>query len=144
MTMNYVHILGRIGKDAETRVTTNGNKVTSFAVATNTRVGDKDETIWWRVNGWGDRFEKMCQYLTKGKPIMAGGTLKKPEIYKDANGNSQISSLDIRADYINFVPSTGVEGQEKSNSPYGGQSQDFAPSAHGMGSHSSADEGIPF
>jgi single-strand DNA-binding protein len=103
--MNFVHIAGHIGKDPETRYTSEGQEVTVFSVAVNVRKGGNDETIWFRVTMWGDRWKKMLPYLTKGKPIMVGGELsRKPEIYTDKNGLQQVSALEITADYVKFSP----------------------------------------
>ena len=102
--MNFVFIAGHLGKDPETRFTADGTKVTTLVVATSSRKGGKEETIWWRVTVWGDRFDKMLPYLTKGKPIMVKGELFKPETYTDKNGVTQISSLEVRADSIHFSP----------------------------------------
>jgi single-strand DNA-binding protein len=103
--MNFVHIAGHIGKDPDTRFTADGHKVITLTVATNIRRGGNDETVWWRVTLWGDRWDKMLPYLTKGKPVMVGGDLtRKPEMYTDKNGVQQVSSLEISADYVKFSP----------------------------------------
>ncbi len=102
--MNFVHIVGRLVKDPETRFTADGKKVATLVVASNTWKSGKEETMWWRVSLWGDRWDKIIQHFSKGKPIMIGGELRKPEMYTDKNGQQQIGSLEIWADYIKFVP----------------------------------------
>ena len=102
--MNFIHIVGRIGKEPDTRFTTGGQKVTTLLVATNSFKNNQEETMWWRVTMWGDRHDKLIPHLTKGKPIMIGGELKKPELYTDKSGNVQIGSLEITAEYVKFVP----------------------------------------
>ena len=47
--MNYVMVAGHLGADPEVRYTSNGQKVTTLRIATNSRKGGKDETIWWRA-----------------------------------------------------------------------------------------------
>ncbi|MEI8125438.1 MAG: single-stranded DNA-binding protein, partial [Parachlamydiaceae bacterium] len=64
--MIIVQIAGRLGRKPETRFTPSGQKVTSFSVATNVRKAGKEETVWWRVTVWGDRYDKMMTYLDKG------------------------------------------------------------------------------
>lgn len=112
--MNIVQIAGHLGSDVETRVTPDGTKVSTIRVATNVRRGGRDETIWWRVTLWGDRWDKMLPYLTKGSAIIVIGELQKPEIYTNRDGQQSIS-LDIRADIVRFSPfgrgSTGEGGQ---------------------------------
>lgn len=135
--MNFIHIAGHIGKDPETRYTADGQKVTTFSVATNIRRGGNEDTIWWRVTLWGDRWDKMLPYLTKGKPVMVGGELtRKPEIYTDKNGLQQVSALDITAEYVKFSPfgKPDQPGQEQKPAAYPqGQAPNQQRSGGGFG-----------
>lgn len=101
--MNFVEIAGHLGADAEERFTSTGKRVISLRIATKTRQGGKDETIWWKANIWGDRFDKMLPFLRKGTGLIIFGEMMKPEIYVDKMGNSQIS-LTISAEVIRFSP----------------------------------------
>jgi single-strand DNA-binding protein len=101
--MNIVQVAGHLGSDVETRVTPDGTKVSTIRVATNVRRGGRDETIWWRVTLWGDRWDKMLPYFTKGASIIVIGEMQKPEIYTNRDGQQAIS-LDIRADIVRFSP----------------------------------------
>ena len=111
--MNIVQIAGHLGADPETRFTASGQKVTSFRVANNVRKGGKDETIWWRVTVWGDRFDKMIAYLKKGSAIIAIGEMKKPEIYTDKEGRPQVS-VEMTAEILQFSPFGKSTNQENS------------------------------
>lgn len=108
--MQFVQVAGRLGSDPETRVTPSGQKVTSFRMATNTRRAGKEETTWWRVTIWGDRFDKMLPYLKKGSGVMVFGELRA-EIYTDKNGQPQIS-LEVTAETIKFNPFGGGSGEK--------------------------------
>lgn len=101
--MNLIHIAGHLGADPETRFTSSGKKVTTLRVATRTRVKGNDDTIWWRVTIWDDRFEKMMPHFKKGSGIVVVGELHKPEIFNDREGKSQIS-MEITAVHIQFSP----------------------------------------
>ena len=92
-----------MGADPETRFTSSGKKVTTLRVATRTRKGQTDDTIWWRVTLWGDQYDKMLPYLKKGSAIIVSGELQKPEIFTDREGKSQIS-MEITAAHIQFSP----------------------------------------
>lgn len=112
--MNKILIMGRLGADAETRFTAGGQKVTSFRAAVNSRRGGKDETAWYRVTIWGDRFDKLLPYLKKGSALIVSGELRA-EIYMDKEGKPQIS-LEVTADSINFNPfgsGTSESGQQQ-------------------------------
>lgn len=101
--MNLVHIAGHLGADAEERFTASGKRVINLRVATRVRQGGKDETIWWRVNIWGDRFDKMLPYLRKGSAVIVVGELAKPEAYQSKDGQPQVS-LTLNAEVIKFSP----------------------------------------
>ncbi len=129
--MNIIQIAGHLGADVETRVTPDGQKVSTIRVATNSKKAGREETIWWRVTLWGDRWDKILPYLTKGASIIIVGEMQKPEIYKNREGQPQIS-LDIRAEMVRFSPfgkseRSGAEGQQHAQ-PYAAQNQP----AHGM------------
>lgn len=101
--MNFVEIAGHLGADPEERFTPSGKRVVSLRVATKVRQGGKDETIWWRVTIWGDRFDKMLPYLKKGSAVIVIGEMMKPEVYVDKEGKSQVS-LTITAEIVRFSP----------------------------------------
>lgn len=101
--MVIIEIAGHLGADPETRFTPQGQKVTTFRVATTIKRGQKEKTLWWRITCWGDRFDKKLQYLKKGSPVIVVGEIGIPEIYQDREGNQQIS-LDVTAEMIQFSP----------------------------------------
>lgn len=140
--MNYVHIIGRLGKDPEVRYTSDNNKVTTLVVASNYVKSGQTETIWWRVTLWGDRWDKMISYLSKGKPVMVGGEMRKPETYVDKSGQTQLGSIDIVADYVKFLP---YGNKEEGNQGQGHQSESGASGAEsGAGSFAVDEEPLPF
>ena len=121
--MIIVQVAGRLGTDVETRVTPDGTKVSTLRLATNIRRGNRDETVWWRITLWGDRWDKMLPYLTKGSALIVVGEMQKaPEIYNNRDGQPQIS-LEIRADIVKFSPfgrTDGGDGQQAQGNQQGG------------------------
>lgn len=101
--MNYLTIAGHLGADPEVRFTTSGKKVITMRVATRSRKGSTDETIWWRVTIWGEQFDKMMPYLKKGSPVVVCGEMQKPELFTDREGKPQIS-LNMTAHSVQFSP----------------------------------------
>lgn len=77
--MKSITIAGNIGKDAETRTTRDGDKVTSWSVAVEDRSSREKGTIWFDVSLWGARGEALCDYLTKGSKVVVSGDLGKRE-----------------------------------------------------------------
>ena len=113
--MNFLHIAGHLGADPEIRFTSSGQKVTTLRVACKARKsGSEDNTIWWRVTVWGEQFDKMISFLKKGSAIMVVGEMNKPEIFKDREGNSQIS-LSMTASSLMFSPFGKSDRQQESS-----------------------------
>lgn len=137
--MNVITIAGRLAADAETRVTPSGLKVTNFRMAVNVRKGGKEETMWWRVTVWGDRYDKMMPYFKKGAALVVVGEMSKPEIWTDKEGRPQVG-LEMTADMIRFSPfsssqdGTGAANQNQgSNTAYGNNN-----SNNSYGNHNAA------
>lgn len=79
-TLNRVQLIGRLGKDPESRATTTGKQVTTFSLAVSNRWKSKGKTQeyteWVNVEAWG-RLGEVCQeYLKKGSLIYLEGRLK--------------------------------------------------------------------
>lgn len=114
--MIFVQIAGFLGADAEERYTATGKRVVVLRVAVRARQGgggkrddqkgrdDRgDDTIWWRVNIWSDRFDKMLPYLRKGAAVVICGEMNKPESYVSKDGVTQVS-LSMTAEIVKFSP----------------------------------------
>jgi len=114
--MNIITIAGRLGGDPEVRFTSNGQKVTTFRIATTTRKSGKEDTIWWRITVWGENFDKMISFLKKGSAVIVVGELHKPEIFNDREGKPQIS-MNVTASNIMFSP-FGKSDKEGSSSEF--------------------------
>ncbi|HSX13377.1 MAG TPA: single-stranded DNA-binding protein [Chlamydiales bacterium] len=112
--MNFIHIAGNLGTDPETRFTQSGKKVTTLRVATHSRKGGQDVTIWWRVTIWDEQFKNMIPHLKKGSSVMVFGEMQKPEIYTDREGKSQVS-LEMTASQLQFSPFGKPGGSQNTN-----------------------------
>ena len=79
--LNKVLLIGNTGRDAELRYTAGGTAVSDFSLAVNSRrrnqSGDwEDQTEWFNVVLFGDRAERVSQYITKGKQLFVEGRLQ--------------------------------------------------------------------
>jgi single-strand DNA-binding protein len=74
---NRCQFVGNIGKPAEMKYTSNGKPLTSFSIAVQNGWGDNKTTDWWDVKMWGERGEKIVQYLDKGTTVLVEGRLEK-------------------------------------------------------------------
>jgi single-strand DNA-binding protein len=86
--LNRVQLIGRLGKDPETRYTPKGSKICQFSVAVDRkwRGADgeaKERTDWFNVEAWG-RLGEVCQeYLGKGRLVYIEGRLQTDQYEKD-------------------------------------------------------------
>ena len=105
--LNRVQLIGRLGKDPETRFTPTGKKVASFSLAVGQRWKGadgsvKEQTEWVNIEAWG-RIAEICQqYLQKGRLVFIEGRLKT-ERYED-KGETK---------YFTKVVATSVQMLEK-------------------------------
>jgi len=86
-TLNRVQLIGRLGKDPESKFTPTGKKVAHFSLAVSNRWKDKsgetkESTEWVNIEAWG-RLGEVCQeYLKKGSLIFIEGRMKTDK-YED-------------------------------------------------------------
>jgi single-strand DNA-binding protein len=86
-SLNRVQLIGRLGKDPESRFTPTGKKVASFSLAVGQRWKGadgsvKEQTEWVNIEAWGRIGEVCQQYLQKGRLVFIEGRLKT-ERYED-------------------------------------------------------------
>jgi single-strand DNA-binding protein len=87
-SLNRVQLIGRLGRDPETRFTPKGSKVCNFSLAVDrhwrTTEGEtKESTDWFNIEAWG-RLGEVCQeYLTKGRLVFIEGRLHTDQYEKD-------------------------------------------------------------
>jgi single-strand DNA-binding protein len=91
--LNRVQLIGRLGKDPESRFTPTGKKVVNFSLAVSNRrksaEGETREfTEWVNIEAW-ERLGEICQqYLHKGSLIFLEGRLKTDK-YDDKSGETK-------------------------------------------------------
>jgi single-strand DNA-binding protein len=91
--LNRVQLIGRLGKDPESRFTPTGKKVAHFSLAVSNRwksaEGEaKESTEWVNVEAWGRLGEVCAQYLHKGSLVYLEGRLKTDK-YEDKGGETK-------------------------------------------------------
>jgi single-strand DNA-binding protein len=79
--LNRVQLIGRLGRDPESKFTPTGKKVAHFSVAISNRWKDRDgemreSTEWVNVEAWERLGETCQQYLKKGSLAYIEGRLK--------------------------------------------------------------------
>lgn len=124
-SLNKVMLIGNLGKDAETRFTTNNLSVTTFTLATTNSFKGKDgnwvnETTWHNIKSWNlsDYFK---ENLKKGKKFYVEGRISKRD-YTDKEGVKRYVT-DIVSERLIPLESAGVSDESSS----GGQEQVASP-----------------
>jgi single-strand DNA-binding protein len=110
-SLNKVMLIGNLGRDAETRFTTNNLSVTNFSIATTRSYKDKDgnwqnETTWHNVTGF-NLSDYYKDNLKKGKKFYIEGRISKRE-YNDKDGNKR-TSTDVISEKL--IPLEGRSGE---------------------------------
>ena len=82
--VNKVILVGRLGRDPETRYTGGGQAVANFSVATDETYKDRNgerqkRTEWHKIVVWGKQAEIAQQYLKKGSQIYLEGRIQSRE-----------------------------------------------------------------
>jgi single-strand DNA-binding protein len=158
MSVNKVILVGRLGRDPETRYTSGGQAVANFSVATDETYKDRNgerqkRTEWHKIVVWGKQAEIAQQYLKKGSLIFVEGRIQSRE-WQDKEGQKR-TAFEIVATNFRMLGGRGdgmaagaaagggvsrAGGGGDDYSHDSGPSDDFGPSAN----PEISDEDIPF
>lgn len=121
----HVIIVGRLGRDPESRFTPQGQQVTTLSVAVDDGYTDgagqrQERTIWFRVSVWGKQAEACNQYLAKGRMVLIEGKVSARG-YAD-KGGQPAASLELRASNVRFLD----KADGGASAPAGAPAQDEA------------------
>lgn len=120
MNLNRVQIIGNLTRDPEGRAIPSGARVVTFGVAVNERYGQKDETIFFKVDAWGKTGEIAERYLRKGSLVYVEGRLRIEE-YTTREGEKR-RDVAITANNIVLGPK-GRGGDDGGQDDRGGESR---------------------
>ncbi len=128
MSVNKVILVGRLGRDPETRYTGSGQAVANFSVATDETYKDRNgerqkRTEWHKIVVWGKQAEIAQQYLKKGSLVFIEGRIQSRD-WQDKDGQKR-TSFEIVANNFRML---------------GGRAEGAAAAAGGMASPRAADE----
>ncbi len=111
MYLNKAFLFGNLTRDPEMKSLPNGNKVTSFSVATNRiykdAAGNKQEqTEFHNIVVFGRQAETSAQYLKKGQGVMIEGRIQTRS-WDDKTTGEKKYRTEIVADAVQFGPKSG-------------------------------------
>ena len=124
--MKVITIVGTIGRDCEVREN-KGGEFATFSVAVNKGYSRDAGTDWFQVNYYNT---KLAQYLTKGKKVVASGSLDIVE--KDGR-----TFYNIRANQVEFAGDAKPREQVQ-------HTEHSAPSPQMQPAMAEMDDEIPF
>jgi single-strand DNA-binding protein len=161
MSVNKVILVGRLGRDPETRYTGGGQAVGNFSVATDETYKDRNgerqkRTEWHKIVVWGKQAEIAQQYLKKGSLIFIEGRIQSRE-WQDKEGQKR-TSFEIVANNFRMLGGRAegaAAGASGGSRGAGGDDFDAGPpeesfgvggshSGSGSGGPEISDEDIPF
>ncbi len=95
MSVNKVILVGRLGRDPETRYTSAGQAVCNFSLATDEVYRDRNgerqkRTEWHRIVLWSKLAEIAQQYLKKGTLVYVEGRIQSRQ-WDDREGQKRTS-----------------------------------------------------
>lgn len=82
MSVNKVILVGRLGKDPESRTAKSGTQITKFSLATDRRNHD-DGPDWHNIVTFGRTAEICQQFLSKGRQVYVEGRIQYDKYEKD-------------------------------------------------------------
>lgn len=112
--LNNVQIIGRLGKDPESRYTTNSKHVCKFSVGVDAYVpanSDRPKHCeWFNVVCWEKLADVCVQYLSKGDLVYCQGELNTREYEKDGQ-RKYFTELNMRS--MQMLKTKPKEGQSE-------------------------------
>ena len=101
MSINVCTFSGRLGRDSEVKYIPSGTAVLEFSLAVDTGFGDKKTSFWLKCAMFGDRGQKLSQYLLKGQQVIVSGEFS-PREYQAGDGTTKVS-LELRVNAVELV-----------------------------------------
>ena len=111
--MNAVQLIGRLGKDPESRTTSAGQNVCTFSIAVDN--GKGKDADWFDIVAWGDLAGTCAQYLAKGRQVAVTGRLQTRS-YEAKDGGSKRKVVEIVAGRVDFLG--GREQKQDDDVPF--------------------------
>ena len=106
MSINSAALSGRLTRDSELRSSKGGSAILTFGIAVNERRLDKQTGAWEDVPSYfdcvlfGNRAEKLADYLPKGTKVTVLGKLRQSSWEKDGQRRSKV---EVVVDEIEFM-----------------------------------------
>jgi len=119
-SLNKAMLIGRLGRDPETKTTPSGTQVTTFSIATSDRYTDKqgqkqEKTEWHNIVAWSKLAEICSRYLSKGSEVYIEGSIQTRS-WDDKDGKKQYRT-EINASTVQFLGGKSDGGAPQQTQP---------------------------
>ena len=139
--INKVILVGRLGKDPETKSTPGGTTVAKFTMATDEKFTDKsgekqERTEWHNIVAWARLAEICGQYLRKGSLVYIEGSIRT-DSWEDKESGQKRYRTEIIAREMKML-------DRKRDSEEGGGYGSRRPAAATAGGPPEDEDEVPF
>lgn len=147
MSVNKVILVGRLGRDPETRYTSSGQAVCNFTLATDESFKDRSgerqkRTEWHRIVLWGKLAEIAQQYLKKGTMVYLEGRIQSRQ-WDDRDGNKR-TTTEIVGNVMRMLSTRAESAAAAAGASPDVESHAPAPADDSAAGPEITDEDIPF
>lgn len=142
MSVNRVHLIGRLGKDPELTYTQSGTAKCRFSLATSEVYFDhnqvkQEKTDWHNVVVWGKQAESAGKYLEKGREVYVEGKIETRSWDDEKTGQKRYIT-EVKAQRVVFLSGSGGGQKRGEGDAKGGKDERDADDHGGNGGY---DEG---
>ena len=125
MSLNKVHLVGRVGRDPEVKYFESGKVVANFTIAVNRNTSNRDEPPdWFDLEIWDKTAEVAKNYVRKGSLIGVTGSLKFDRWNDRTTGDERQKPV-IRVDKLDLLGSKKDDEANSNANPAGNGYDDF-------------------
>lgn len=129
-------MIGRLGKNPESRALPNGDKVVNFSVASTKKKRDGETTVWIKMTAFGRQAEICEQYLQKGDLAYFRGDFELKE-WEDRETGATRTSAECTLRDMKMLGSKR-DSQDQQSAPPARQARQPAPAKPDF------DDDVPF
>ena len=116
--MHTGFFVGRLGQDAEVKVTAGGQPYTKLSIAVDLgkdKEGEKRDAWWIRATIWGKRAEALAPHCKKGNMVAVTGQIELNTW--TGNDNETHTDLQVNVDQFSFAGGSKKDGEAQQDKP---------------------------
>jgi single-strand DNA-binding protein len=123
--MNKAILIGRLGKDPESRFTQTNTQVVNFSIATSKKVKGEEQTEWHNIVTFAKTAEIAERYLKKGDLVCIEGSIQTNKYEKDGQTRYNTQIVCDRLEMLSGV-NNNIEHERALESKHASQKVDMS------------------